>query len=199
MLRLLVLPLYPLLVHLAVLRQSSALAGAALLVLVAIGLAAALAAGRRAAWLALAGAAAAIAALSALGAAPWLLYLPPLLFPLAVFHAFASSLRPGRTPLVGAIATSIHGELTPELAAYTRAVTWLWTLVVGGLLLANLAFTLAGSREGWSLFTNGGDYALIAAVFLLEYAWRRLRFRRLEQPRFADYLRRVLAHRPGLA
>lgn len=197
--RLLLLPFYPLLVHLAVLRQSAVLAGAALLVLAGLSLFEPLARGHRRAWLALGGCALALAGCVALGIAPWLLYLPPVAFPLLVLIAFAESLRPGRTPLVSTIATGLHGPLPPALVRYTRGVTWLWTLVVGGMLAANLAFSLGGSREAWSLFTNGGDYALLASVFLLEYGWRRLRFRSLEQPPFRDYLRHVLAHRPGLA
>ena len=199
MLRLLLLPPYPILVHLAVLRHSGLLAGLALFLLVLATLYTPLAEGRRGAWLALLAAAMLLAALSIAGAAPWLLYLPPIVFPLVVFGSFAASLQPRRTPLVTAIALRVHGALPPALLRYTRNVTWLWTLVIGGMLAVNLYLSFGDSREVWSWFTNGGDYLLLTSVFLLEYGWRRLRFRDLQEPPFSDYLRLVLKHRPGIA
>lgn len=196
--RLLLAPLYPLLVHVAVLRQSALLAAGALLLLAILSLYSPLAAGRRAAWLALPAIAAALAALLAFGAVPWLLYLPPVLLPLLILGSFAASLRPGRTPLVSAIAATVHGPLPPALKRYTRAVTWLWTLVIAAMLAVNLALSLGASRQAWSLFTNGGDYLLLGSVFILEYLWRRIRFRALPEPSFIDHLRLVLRHRPQL-
>ncbi|GAC1629742.1 MAG: hypothetical protein NVS9B10_21380 [Nevskia sp.] len=190
--------MYPLLVHLAVLRHSALLAGLALFLLALVTLYAPLAAGRRGAWLALLGIAALLVLLP-VGGTSWLLYLPPIAFPLVILASFAVSLLPGRTPLVSAIAARVHGLLPPALAAYTRRVTWLWTLVIAGMLAVNLELSFGGSREAWSLFTNGGDYLLLVSVFLLEYLWRRARFRGLPEPSFADYLRLVLRHRPGIA
>lgn len=199
MFRLLLAPLYPLLVHLAVLRHSAGLAAAALLLLAALSLFTPLREGRRGAWLALAIIALALAAAWHVGSVHALLYLPPLVFPALVLWAFAESLRPGRTALVSVIATQIQGPLPPAVQAYTRRVTWLWTLVIAALLGTNLLLSFGPSQQAWSAFTNGGDYLLIAAVFLLEYAWRRLRFPELEQPSFPHYLRQVLQHRPGPA
>jgi uncharacterized membrane protein len=199
MIRLLLTPLYPLLVHLAVLGNSAWIAGLALFLLAALTLYPALHAARRAAWMGLIGIGAVLVALAQIGTTTWLLYVPPIAFPLVVLGAFASSLLPGRTALVSSIAASVHGPLPESLARYTRAVTWLWVIVIGGMLAANLVLSFGESRHRWSLFTNGGDYLLLTSVFLLEYAWRRFRFRHLREPSFADYLRLVLRHRPGIA
>ncbi len=199
MLRLFLLPAYPLLVHLAVLRESAALAGIALFVFAALSLFDSLLAGQRSAWLGLGASTAAILGLVRYGGAEWLLYLPPIALPMIVLLAFGNSLLPGRTPLVSAMATRVHGPLPAPLARYTRGVTWLWTLVIAVMLLLNLVLSLRSSRAAWSAFTNGGDYLLLIGVFLGEYAVRRLRFRALRQPRFLDYLRLVAQHRPGNA
>ncbi len=196
--QLILLPAYPLLVHFAVLRNSPYLAGLALLVLAAFCLYRPLVAGRGAAWLGLGAIALGLTTLVPYDAAIRMLYLPPIAWPLAVLLSFAISLLPGRTPLVSAIAARVHQPMPPGLAAYTRGVTWLWTLVIALMLTANLALTFSGSRLSWSAFTNGGDYLVLVAVFLGEYLVRRLRFRTLEQPRFIDYLRLVFRYRPGV-
>lgn len=197
MLRLLLLVAYPLLVHLSVVRASATLAGLCLPLLAAVMLYAPLARRERGAWLGFALVVVLSAGLIRYGGAIAVLYLPPLLLPLAALVGFAGSLLPGRTPLVSQIAAQVHGPLPAPLARYTRGVTWLWALTIGALLAANLGMTTFGSRDAWSRFTNGGDYLTLGIVFFGEYAVRRLRFRDLPQPPFLDYLRLVVRTRPG--
>src|SRR5690348_17625820 len=45
---------------------------------------------------------------------------------LGVGLLFGLSLRPGQEPLVSRLARRVEPCPTPELMAYTRAVTWLW-------------------------------------------------------------------------
>jgi uncharacterized membrane protein len=56
-------------------------------------------------------------------------------------------------------------------------LTWLWTLLFAGAAIASAALALSGERDAWSFFTNFLNYALVAALFLGEFAYRRVRYR----------------------
>jgi uncharacterized membrane protein len=109
--------------------------------------------------------------------APWVLYVPPVAINLALCWVFGRTLAAGRVPLIARFAMLEQGTLTGELAAYTRALTWLWTLLFAGAALASALLALSGNRDAWSLFTNLVNYLLVAALFLGEFVYRRLRFR----------------------
>ena len=84
-----------------------------------------------------------------------------------------------------------QGTLSDELAAYTRTLTWLWTLLFAGAALASLLLALSGNRDAWSLFTNLVNYLLVAALFLGEFVYRRLRFRNYRHQSPFQLLRNV--------
>ncbi|MCD6042171.1 MAG: hypothetical protein K0R40_1774 [Burkholderiales bacterium] len=109
--------------------------------------------------------------------AHWLLYVPPVLINLCLCWVFGRTLVRGRTPLIARFAMLEQGELTAELAGYTRVLTWLWTLLFAGAAIASAALALSGERDAWSFFTNFLNYALVAALFLGEFAYRRVRYR----------------------
>jgi uncharacterized membrane protein len=120
------------------------------------------------------------AAISVFFASPdagWLLYIPPVAINLALCWLFGRTLARGRLPLIARFAMMEQGTLSPELASYTRRLTWLWTLLFAGAAVASVVLALSGSRDAWSLFTNFLNYLLVAVLFLGEFAYRRLRFR----------------------
>lgn len=103
-----------------------------------------------------------------------LFYLPPVAILLMLWWLFASSLLPGREPLVTRIAARLHQRLSPALRRYTRAVTWGW-LVVLSLLLVELTWLgCCASPVWWSLFANLLNYLILALVFLVEIGLRPL-------------------------
>ncbi len=106
-----------------------------------------------------------------------LLYVPPVLINLCLCWVFGRTLVRGRTPLIARFAMLEQGALTAELARYTRVLTWLWTLLFAGAAIASTALALSGERDAWSFFTNFLNYALVAALFLGEFAYRRVRYR----------------------
>jgi uncharacterized membrane protein len=97
---------------------------------------------------------------------------------LGIAWAFGHTLRPGRMPLIERMARLVdHGDdMPPELVAYTRALTWVWTLLP--LAMAIVSALLAGlaSPAAWSLFTNVLGYAALAALFFAEYPYRVRRY-----------------------
>jgi uncharacterized membrane protein len=121
----------------------------------------------------------------------WLLYLPPVAINLALCWLFGRTLARGRVPLIARFALMEQRTLSDELAAYARRVTWLWTLLFAGAAIASALLALSGNRDAWSLFTNFVNYVLVAALFLGEFVYRRLRFRNYRHESPLQLLRNV--------
>jgi uncharacterized membrane protein len=120
------------------------------------------------------------------------LFIPPAVIPAALFLLFASSLRGGETPLVTRIATLMHdGPLPEDLVVYTRHVTQLWCCVCATLFLSAVLLAVFAPPPLWSLMTNVIHYLVLGAVFVLEYAYRRFRFRHHEHLGLFQFLRRL--------
>jgi uncharacterized membrane protein len=179
---------YPVLAHLATLAHSQRLAWLALVVLFLAPLLPALRNGRVWAWGLLVALILVLYLCAMGGMAGYLMYLPPVLIPGAVLFVFARTLRAGRTPLVTQMATQIRGELPPELRTYTRRVTEFWVGLLFLLAMSSAGLALFASPEWWSLMTNIVQYLVLAAVFLLEYLYRRRRFRHLQHESFAGFV-----------
>jgi uncharacterized membrane protein len=170
-LRFLLFLAYPVLTHVAVFTGHTYFASAAWLCLAALAIVA-----YPGKWGAV-GAAALAASLVFLDPVT-LLKLPPIVINLALALWFGRTLAPGEEPVISWFARLIRGtELAPELARYTRRSTlvWTWFFIVSALVAAGLA--LWASPEVWTIFANGIDYLLVGGLFVLEYAYRRLRFR----------------------
>jgi uncharacterized membrane protein len=183
---------YPLLVHLSVMLDDRRLQWLALVWLLGLALAGALIQRRAWAWLIWIGAAALNWWLVVAGHGLFALYVPPAAIPAALFLLFAGSLRAGQVPLVTRIATFMHGGSLPEdLQRYTRQVTQLWCLVCVMLFLSAVLLAVFATPTLWSLMTNLVHYLVLGAVFVLEYAWRRVRFRHHEHLGLVQFLRRM--------
>ena len=139
-----------------------------------------------------------VAALAALAAvrvvAPrLLLYLPPAAINVAFGLYFASTLRPGREPRIARFARLERGgTLPPDLAAYTRRLTWIWTALFFGSAAAGLLLAALAPLVVWSTFANGESYLVVAGLFVGEYAWRVWRFRQYRHAPLPALLRTVL-------
>jgi uncharacterized membrane protein len=186
---------YPLLAHVATLLRSEALAAVALAVFVAVPLVPVLRRGKPLAWLFLLLVVAALYLCARGGWARYLMFAPPVLIPLSVLWLFANSLRAGSMPVVTRVATSIRGPLPAELTRYTRLVTELWVGLLIVMALGSLLLALFASIELWSLMTNVVLYLLMAAVFVIEYGYRRWRFRHLPHESFPAMIAALLTTR----
>jgi uncharacterized membrane protein len=187
---------YPLLAHLATVLHSQGLAGLALLALIAVPLLPALRHGKPWAWLLLSGSAAALFFCARSGWAAYVTYLPPVLVPLSVLAVFARSLRSGQVPIVTRLATRIRSEvLSPELQIYTRRVTQCWVFLLCGVACSSALLAVFASPRLWSLMTNVVMYFLIGSAFLIEYLYRRWRFRHLRHESFATLVAELVKNR----
>jgi uncharacterized membrane protein len=210
---------YPVLAHLAIARNSAGLTIAALTLLAAISLLPGLARGAPGAWLAVPVVGAACWWLSSVNQPVLVLYLPPIIVPAFLACVFGNTLRPGRTPLISQMIRLLQkpGDEEPEAAvwSYARRLTAAWTamfivLATFNLLLGALAEPdgllrasgieppFAVSHETWSLFTNLIEYLLVAAFFVVEYAYRRQKFPRQPYRNMLDFLRRTAAAMPRI-
>ncbi|MGH8188087.1 MAG: ketosynthase [Steroidobacteraceae bacterium] len=209
---------YPVLAHLAVARNSAELTIAAIGVLAAISLLPGLVRGAAAAWLAVPFVCAACWWLSQVAVPVLPLYLPPIIVPAFFAYLFGSTLMPGRTPLICQLIRVLHtsgDEPDSAVWSYARRLTAAWTalfvtLAALNLVLAGLAEPdgllragglrppLSVSQDSWSLFTNLIEYLVVAAFFLIEYAYRRQRFPRQPYRNLFDFLRQLRAAMPRI-
>lgn len=115
--------------------------------------------------------------------------LPPVLIDLALCWLFGRTLRRGAEPLITSFARHAHGgDLPPDLPAYTRRVTLAWTLLFAAMAAAAAWLAAFGPLRAWTLFVYAVNPALVAALFLGEFAWRRMRFRHHPPQRLRDML-----------
>ena len=200
---------FPLLAHASALTGSHALALASVAVLV-LAVAWPLRARPVAFAVALLVAGTVLALLGFAGKARTAMMFPPILITFAVAWQFASSLQPGRTPLIQRIVVALHADALaiPGVPGYTRRVTWLWALLLGSLCVVNTLLALLAVPDGflhaagvtpfapvplatWSLFANVVNYVVILGFFVGEYAWRRTRFPQQPYRNFGDFLGQV--------
>ena len=183
---------YPLLAHLAVVLADRRLQWLALVWLLGLSLAAALRQGRAWAWITWIATASLCLWLVVECRGLYALFVPAAAIPAALCLLFAGSLRTGQTPLITSIARAMHdGPLPDDLVRYTRQVTILWTLVCAGLCISAVLLAWLATPWLWSLMTNLVHYLVLGTVFVLEYLWRRIRFRHHEHLGLVQFLRRV--------
>lgn len=215
--RLLLSVAYPLVAHAASTLRDPRLAALALLDIVLILLVVPLARGRGWAWAVVAACAVALWSAQHSSLLPVLLLLPPVVFPWLVAWFFARTLRAGQVPLITRIAAGMEAcaatDLAPALQAYTRGLTRLWAVVLGGIGLANLALGIIAVPDGllvqlghtppitvsqaaWSWFANLLDYGLAGMLMVIEYLVRMRRFPDRPYRTLPEFVRRLGALGP---
>ena len=188
---------YPVLAHLASLRDDPVLAAAALGDLAVFLLLEPLL--RRRAW--------ALGVLLATGIglvtaarSPYLqlvLLLVPAAFVALVAWTFGRTLREGHVPLITRMVCAIDGvplaQLDPALRRYSRTLTATWAAMLSGLAMCNFLLALIAvpggllhslgmaspvtvSERAWSWFANLLNYGLVGGLFVGEYFYRVRRF-----------------------
>ena len=138
------------------------------------------------------GAGAVFAAALLLADADTLLKFPPVVINLALAAWFGKSLAPGEEPVIGWFARLVRGvELPADLVRYTRNSTIRWTVFFAGMAGVAAALAVLATQQTWSLFANGINYLLVTALFVGEFAYRRMRFRHHKHPSFAEVVRTI--------
>jgi len=183
---------YPALAHLGVWLHNLHLQWLALVWILMLSLWGALKQRRPWAWTVFTASAVALYPLTMSGNGIYALYVPPIVIPLAMLLLFGGSLRAGATPLISRIAEIMRGEPLPDvLRIYTRHVTQLWCAVSVALMISAIATAIWARAEVWSFTVNVAHYAVLGAVFLLEFFYRRFKYAQLEPWGLLQYLRRL--------
>jgi uncharacterized membrane protein len=108
---------------------------------------------------------------------------------LGLLILFGRSLRPGRQPLITALAARIASPLSPRRQAYTRRVTQAWCLFCLCQLATSATLCAFAPAETWSLFVNVLDLPLLCLMFAGEYALRCWLFRGEPHASLSDGIR----------
>jgi uncharacterized membrane protein len=145
------------------------------------------------------------------------LFAPPVLITGSMAWLFVRSLRNGETPLVERMARLMDAsDLDAERRLYARGLTAAWAWLTGVLAVVNLGLALLARPHGlleaaglqlpvsvpletWSLFANVINYAVLGAMFIVEFAYRRRRFPAQSHGRFADFVRGIVRLGPLVA
>jgi len=173
---------------------------------------------RPGAWLLWLGLLAGLGWLAALGLAALALDGVPLLLNLLLAWLFGRTLRAGRQPLVAQFIEAIEGVprlAAPGIARYARQLTAFWALLLaaqalllGAMLLCQVPGGLLdrlGVAPPWPVpqtwvqgYVHAGAYLLLAAVFVLEYLFRRWHLRHLPHLGLHALLHRLAVRWPQL-
>jgi hypothetical protein len=90
----------------------------------------------------------------------------------SLLASFALTLRSGRVPLITAMAYRLHGDISTELAAYTRNVTIAWSIFFAVQLTLSVSLFCLAPLTLWSFFVNILDIPLVVLMFATEYMVR---------------------------
>ncbi|MGH8220474.1 MAG: ketosynthase [Steroidobacteraceae bacterium] len=149
----------------------------------------------------------------------WLpLYAPPVLGDAFAAWLFGRTLAAGRMPLIESLIRRMHDEpdraLDHAIAQYARKLTAAWAVLLGMLGAASLALALLARPNGvlillgfappltvpqttWSWFANVAEYGIVAGFFVLEYAYRRMRFPQQPHSSFLEFIAKLRTIAPS--
>ncbi len=102
---------------------------------------------------------------------------------------FGRTLRHAQEPLVTRLARRVHGTLPPELAAYTRGVTYAWCVFFAAQLVISALLFMFAPLNLWSLYINVLNFPLLACMFIGEYIYRAVRHREFPHASLFDGIR----------
>ncbi len=124
------------------------------------------------------------------------------LFQHAGIHAalawmFGSTLRPGATPLISALAQRLHTVFSPAQRAWTARLTAVWTGYFVAMVLLSLALYAWAPWALWSLFANVLTPLSAAALFIGEPLLRRWRHPEFERVTLAGAVQAYRSHGAG--
>ena len=99
-------------------------------------------------------------------------YLPPIAGFAFMAFFFQCTLRPGSEPLITRVARKEHPALPPEIARYTRTLTWIWVWCFVLMLVVALLLAPMLPLHSWSRWMQVMAAVVPATLFLGEYTYR---------------------------
>jgi uncharacterized membrane protein len=112
-----------------------------------------------------------------------MIYFSPVGISLLLASLFLTTLSSGQEPLITRFARlERRGVLPDDLRIYTRRLTWAWAVFFCLLVLESVLLAALAPMETFLLFTNTVNYAFVGAFFVIEYIYRRVRYRHHSHP-----------------
>ena len=111
-----------------------------------------------------------------------------------LFIAFGRTLLANRQPLCTQFAEIVHGSLLPRHARYAGQVTIAWTIFFASMIVISTGLFFTQPVAVWSIFANFIFLPLVALMFLVEYAVRKLLLPDLEEANIMDAVRAFMHH-----
>jgi len=123
----------------------------------------------------------------------FVVFLPPILIPLALAYAFGKTLMAGQTAFITTIAQKIRATpLVEKEKKYTRFITYMWVLFFLFLAIESIVVAVVYDIETWSYITNFLNYILVAFFAMFEYLLRRIVLHHLEHPGFIGFIKQLI-------
>lgn len=110
---------------------------------------------------------------------------------------FGRTLLPGRKALISAMAERVHRVVTPDMAAYTRRLTAIWTGYFALMTGLSLGLFLAAPLTAWSLFANLLTPIALGLLFVGEHVLRYWLHPEFERISLGTVLRAYADHQRG--
>jgi len=125
--------------------------------------------------------------------AQFVIYLPPVLIPLALAIIFGRTLMGEQTAFITSIAQKIRrAHLAETEKNYTRVITYMWVLFFLFLAIESAVVAIIYNIQTWSYITNFLNYILVAIFAICEYLLRRIILRDLEHPSFIGFIKQLI-------
>ncbi len=120
-------------------------------------------------------------------------FLPPVLIPLALAYVFGKTLMGQQTAFITGIAQKIRATpLVEKEKKYTRFITYMWVLFFLFLAIESMVVAVIFDMETWSYITNFLNYILVVFFAMFEYLLRRIVLRHLEHPCFISFIKQLI-------
>jgi hypothetical protein len=129
-----------------------------------------------------------------LGSIQWVNLIPNSLIYGSLALMFAKTLAKGQIPLITQLATKIEGPLPAAIERYTRQVTLAWALFFALNVVVSIALYYFVSFAAWSLFSNVYSTPMLIGMFILEFGYRKIRYRHYKTASFSDGMKAFMSH-----
>lgn len=129
----------------------------------------------------------------------WIYFLQDLSCNLFAASVFAVSLRPSSEALCTRLARLAHPQMPPNIARYTRQITYAWAIFFGACVLLSAVLFLSGHVAAWSWFANVLTLPLVGVMFAVEYLVRICVIPKTDRAGIMENIRSVAAYgQPGM-
>ena len=121
----------------------------------------------------------------------------PALINIALAVMFAKTILQG-TPLIERIARLEIPNIPDDIIAYTHLLTKIWVVYFASQAVITCILAYWASNHFWAIYNGILIYIMLLLMFVIEYSYRKWRFRHVEIPTPLETIKSVIQHREQL-